>query len=29
VPWFAKAARPEAQRELYRPHTSIAPQPET
>jgi DUF1365 family protein len=29
VPWFPKAARPEAQRELYRPHVSIAPQPET
>ncbi len=28
VPWFAKAARPDAQRELYRPHASIAPQPE-
>ena len=28
VPWFAKAARPDAQRDLYRPHTSIAPQPE-
>lgn len=25
VPWFAKAARPEAQRDLYRPHSSIAP----
>ena len=25
VPWFAKAARPEAQRDLYRPHHSIAP----
>lgn len=25
VPWFAKAARPEAQRDLYRPHVSIAP----
>lgn len=24
VPWFAKAARPEAQRDLYRPHASIA-----
>jgi len=24
LPWFAKAARPEAQRELYRPHASIA-----
>ena len=28
VPWFAKAARPEAQRDLYRPHISIANQPE-
>lgn len=25
VPWFAKAARPDAQRDLYRPHASIAP----
>lgn len=25
VPWFAKAARPEAQRDLYRPHASLAP----
>lgn len=24
VPWFAKAARPDAQRDLYRPHASIA-----
>ena len=24
VPWFAKDARPDAQRELYRPHSSIA-----
>lgn len=24
VPWFAKAARPEGQRDLYRPHASIA-----
>ena len=24
IPWFAKAAKPEAQRELYRPHHSIA-----
>jgi DUF1365 family protein len=24
VPWFAKAARPETQRDLYRPHASIA-----
>ena len=29
VPWFAKAARPEAQRDLYRPHISIAHQPES
>lgn len=28
VPWFAKAARPDAQRDLYRPHISIANQPE-
>ena len=28
VPWFAKAARPDAQRDLYRPHASIAHQPE-
>lgn len=28
VPWFAKAARPEAQRDLYRPHPSITHQPE-
>ena len=28
VPWFAKAARPDAQRDLYRPHASIAQQPE-
>ncbi|MEO6994267.1 MAG: DUF1365 domain-containing protein [Lacunisphaera sp.] len=27
IPWFAKAARPEAQRDLYRPHTSIANSP--
>lgn len=27
VPWFAKAARPEAQRDLYRPHISIANPP--
>lgn len=30
VPWFAKAARPDAQRDLYRPHASLAaasPQP--
>lgn len=25
VPWFAKAARPEAQRDLYRPHDSLTP----
>jgi DUF1365 family protein len=25
VPWFAKAARPVDQRDLYRPHESIAP----
>lgn len=25
VPWFAKGARPEDQRELYRPHPSISP----
>jgi DUF1365 family protein len=24
VPWFAKAARPDAQRDLYRPHASLA-----
>jgi hypothetical protein len=24
VPWFAKAARPADQRDLYRPHPSIA-----
>lgn len=24
IPWFAKAARPDAQRDLYRPHASIA-----
>lgn len=29
VPWFAKAARPADQRELYRPHASIAPDPLT
>lgn len=28
TPWFAKAARPEAQRDLYRPHHSIVNQPE-
>lgn len=27
VPWFAKTARPEAQRDLYRPHVSIANPP--
>jgi DUF1365 family protein len=27
VPWFAKAARPGAQRDLYRPHISIANPP--
>jgi DUF1365 family protein len=27
VPWFAKAARPADQRDLYRPHASIAPDP--
>ena len=27
VPWFAKAARPEAQRDLYRPHSSLTPRP--
>lgn len=25
VPWFAKAAKPNAQRELYRPHHSLQP----
>ena len=25
VPWFAKAARPSDQRDLYRPHTSLVP----
>jgi DUF1365 family protein len=29
VPWFAKAARPADQRDLYRPHASIAPDPLT
>jgi DUF1365 family protein len=24
IPWFAKAARPDAQRDLYRPHASLA-----
>ena len=28
VPWFAKAARPADQRELYRPHSSISPDPQ-
>ena len=28
IPWFSKAARPDAQRDLYRPHISIAHQPE-
>ena len=28
VPWFPKSARPEAQRELYRPHLSITNPPE-
>lgn len=28
VPWFAKAARPEAQRDLYRPHGSLTPAPQ-
>lgn len=27
VPWFAKSARGADQRELYRPHTSLAPNP--
>jgi len=27
IPWFAKAARPETQRDLYRPHLSIATPP--
>ena len=27
IPWFAKAARPDAQRDLYRPHISIANPP--
>jgi DUF1365 family protein len=27
IPWFAKAARPDAQRDLYRPHASIAANP--
>ena len=25
VPWFAKTARPDAQRDLYRPHASLSP----
>ncbi len=25
LPWYAKAARPKDQRDLYRPHTSISP----
>ncbi len=25
VPWFAKSARPDAQRDLYRPHGSLTP----
>lgn len=25
VPWFAKAARPDAQRDLHRPHASLTP----
>lgn len=29
IPWFAKAAKPEAQRELYRPHHSIATVPKS
>jgi DUF1365 family protein len=29
VPWFAKAARPGDQRDLYRPHHSIKPHPTT
>lgn len=28
VPWFPKAARPDAQRGLYRPHASLAPAPQ-
>ncbi len=27
VPWFAKAARPADQRDLYRPHSSLSPRP--
>lgn len=29
VPWFAKAARPDAQRDLYRPHASLTPRAQT
>jgi uncharacterized protein len=29
VPWFAKAARPADQRDLYRPHASLAPRSST
>ena len=25
VPWFAKAAKPAAQTDLYRPHNSLTP----
>lgn len=28
IPWFAKASRPDAQRDLYHPHISIAQPPE-
>ena len=27
IPWFPKAARPADQRDLYRPHTSLSPRP--
>lgn len=27
IPWFAKAARAEDQRDLYRPHASLSPRP--
>jgi uncharacterized protein len=27
IPWFAKAARPSDQRDLYRPHASLSPRP--
>ena len=27
IPWFAKAARPADQRDLYRPHPSLSPRP--